>query len=157
MRQLIIIISIISITSCSWNNFVDSEIFSHLEPIQLYDYAEYDLTEITTYREIALFNRSLINYQTESGEKMTSPKDTINLGFGDCDEYALMFMNVAYLTQDVKMSFVMINLERSVVSGGNGNHYDVMYEGVVYSAQTGRVSEQQEILYSYTFDEVFGE
>lgn len=84
------------------------------------------------------------------------PREVLESGLGDCDGFALVYMNVAYVKYGVKcdLAYVLVN-GKAVVSGGKADHAVVrLPSGTYLHAQTG-MEYKGDIAYIYTFDEVF--
>lgn len=160
MKKIFICVVLIGIlSSCEMliNNTIDSYIYSKLEDIEYYDFAEYDLSDINSLRNVGTFLQSNTKFRYDSLDEWYSPREFMLRGGGDCEDFAIAFMNIAHITLGIKMDLVVVNMQnRSVVEGGIGNHFVVRYEGVNYSGQWGYKDADQEVLYLYTFDEVFG-
>ena len=157
-KILTICLVLISLSSCAIQSIItDNSLYADLSDIPLYDFAEYDLIDADNFYQIAKFQQKHLTYTADIGEDINSPEEAMRTGIADCDEYALGFMNIAYLVLGIKMSFVFVDTgARTIVDGGIGNHFDVRYGGINYSAQRGCVSPYQNVLYEYTFDEIFG-
>jgi hypothetical protein len=166
MKKIIILVVLVSLSGCRMLNFIDMAMYSFLDDVEYYDFAEYDLSEVHNFKQIGDMNRRLITYKSDIGEQIDSPRVAVMRGFGDCDEFSLIFMCIAKEALGIKMSLVIVDTTdyvlsngttgRTVVNGGIGNHLTVRYNNVNYSAQHGSVSIYQNVLYEYTFDEVFG-
>lgn len=157
-KVLLIVFVIIGLASCDiLSSIIDTTTYGLLEGIEFYDFADYDLTGIDSYRDIARWIQMRVEYKADFLEAFSSPEETLRRRSGDCEDYAFLFANIAYLTMGIKMDVVILYLPtgRTVVEGGIGNHIDVYYDGLIISAQRGYISYYQEVLYTYTFNEVF--
>ncbi|MHA1348051.1 MAG: hypothetical protein ACTSO3_16740 [Candidatus Heimdallarchaeaceae archaeon] len=155
---LLLVVVIISLSSCNlFSILIDETVYDLLESVEYYDFAEYDLSDIKSFKGIAAWIQHRIYYKEDMIETFTSPEDTLNRGSGDCDEFGILFQNIAYIVFGIKMDLVIVNTYsgRKIVEGGMGNHINVHYDGIVYSAQLGNEYYTQDILYIYSFDEVF--
>lgn len=176
MKKIIILTLVLfSLGSCKMvYDVIDDAVYSMLEDIEFYDFAEYDLSDINNFYKIGLWIQKHVVYKADIGEQFSSPENTVKRRFGDCEDISFIFMNIAYLTLGIKLDMVVVNTNnrnatdayptiilveehntRSVVEGGIGNHIVVRWDGVNYGAQLGDVSPDQEVMYIYTFDEVF--
>lgn len=86
--------------------------------------------------------------------EVLSPKEVMKRGFGDCDGYALLFMNIAYVRFGIKPSLCLVDYSRAIVDGGYVNHAIVKVNGKYYHAQSGQ-KYTGSIGYEYSFDHVF--
>ena len=88
-----------------------------------------------------------------------SPEITMRKRTGDCEDYALLFMNLAYIISngEVLMDLVLVKdfgTPRTIVNGGIPNHAQISYQGIIYEAQTG-YPIYNSVMYRYIFWEVF--
>jgi len=166
-KILTLCLVLISLSSCNLvYNAIDTITYSQLDPIEFYDFAEYDLTRLNNFYQIAMFQQKYLTYTADIGEDINSPEEAMRTGIADCDEFSIGFLDLAYVTLGIKMSLIVVSTKdylladgtssRAIVNGGIGNHFDVRYEGINYDAQVGCVSPYQNVLYEYTFDEIFG-
>lgn len=90
---------------------------------------------------------------------LAGPEESLSRGYGDCDEYSLAFMDVAYYTLGLKFDFASVYVEdeqqRSVGIGGLVNHAVVSLNGQLYSVYNGTVITDYEASYYYSFDDVY--
>lgn len=110
---------------------------------------------LESYIEVANWIRVRIKYVADPGyDVWRGPARTLELGYGDCDDIALLFMNICYVAFGVKPELVLVYV-RHVESGGMINHAEVRIDGLNYSIYSGysRVADSG---YSYSFDHVYG-
>ena len=104
-----------------------------------------------------------IKYVEEGADTWTSPGELVARGYGDCEDLALLAMNILYVIFGIEASIVLVQLppeqmsqggvKRGVVAGGDFNHAAVYYNGHV-RLMDGRPIDL-EIRYKFTFWEVF--
>lgn len=114
--------------------------------------------ELESYRDIYLWINSNIDYKSEEVDSWDDPQIVLDRGYGDCDDWAILFMNIAYYALDIKMDLIIVesdSMSRAVVSGGNTNlHAMVYYDGHIIEPSNG-LEYYGPIGYIYSFDEVF--
>lgn len=131
-----------------------------------------DLANFHTYRGIGYYLTSQIQYRSESGDDWSNPETTFNRGYGDCDDYAIAFMNIVYLSMGIKMELVLVHKESleyiwdddisiydvdskaPMLIEGVLDHAMVRYKGVLIEPTTGSMYTGA-VYYSFSFDEVF--
>ena len=160
MKKILIVLFVIMwLSSCDILSYaIDTTTYDMLNNVEFYDFADYDLTGIDSYRDIARWINARVQYKADTLEYFSSPEDTLRRGLGDCEDFSMLYINIAKIVLDIEMDLVILNIPvlRVIVEGGIGNHVDVHYNGVLYSAQLGIERFPTPILYIYTFDEVFG-
>lgn len=117
---------------------------------------DYDFSEICIKQQIAFWIHSYVEYRDEPTEHVDSLEQTINQGYGDCEEIALLYLNILYVRFGIKGSLCICEDTdgRQVVNGGNINHVAIMLDGVLIEPQTGKPTNDK-IGFMYSFDEIF--
>ncbi|MBN2365530.1 MAG: hypothetical protein JXR86_08965 [Spirochaetales bacterium] len=110
---------------------------------------------INSHEDIARYIKDNVRYEIENFDVWTSPSETLNRGYGDCDDYALLYMNLAYLNLGIKMDFVAVNDIDRTIKTGDPTHAEVRYRGQHYNIYTREKLEKTVVFYSYEFDELF--
>jgi hypothetical protein len=157
-------------SNCS--DFVDAYFYLQIgEKFDLYYKQEFE--ELNSFSEIAEYIRENVTYKYEGiKDEWTSPRETLRRGYGDCDDIALLFANIAHYALDINCSIVAVDSEKreepkkkdnpekhkydTVVNGGTVDHITVYYDGKVYEAYYGYQTNYV-INYLYTFEEVFNQ
>lgn len=163
MKKLLCLIIPVLFSSCGslyqdiYNDIADSVYEARLSGQELY-YIE-GLPEFETLSDIGCFLNENITYKAEPDgqDYAQSPEETWALKTGDCEDFCLLFMNIAYLELGIKYDLVLVdnfNMSRSIEEGGEINHSMIRYNGVIYSAQTGSIYSGP-VGFSYRFDDVF--
>ena len=114
-----------------------------------------DFSDIDTINDISDWLQYQIDYRY-CGEVYT-PEQVLTQGFGDCDGFALCWINIAFIRFGVKASLVMVDGDeaRKIVKGGDVSHAIVQLpNGVQIDPQTGWVCDYP-IRYIYSFNTVF--
>lgn len=163
MKKIAILITVILVTlSCEANlvsSSIDAFVYAELENVELYDFAEYDISWINCTGDAGFFIRDNVRYQADIGEEYISPEESLARGYDDCDGFYFLFANLMYLATGEKydMAVVEIPIVRTVVEGGpHGNHIFAYRDGQLYEPITGGRRNDRTIYYIYTFDEIFG-
>lgn len=118
-----------------------------------------DFGEIETFEDISDFIKSKVHYQSDGKDIYSNPEEVLNRGYGDCDDYAILFMNIAYVELGLKFDLSLVysteNNQREIDKGGWIDHAVVMLHGKLYSAYEGTIITEYYSSYHYTFYEVF--
>lgn len=112
-----------------------------------------------TYEIIALIINSYVWYEPDVGADVWSnPKETFERGYGDCEDYAILFMSILYYRtgERAKLGIVHTDNARTIIDGGRVNHAVVILEGgVIFDPVLSEEVAFSSIGYVYTFEEVF--
>lgn len=163
-KILILFILAIMFGSCKhglMSTIVDSYVYGELGRIQYYDFAEYNLPEFSGTKDLADWIESQIDYRSDVVEEFYSPEETLLRGGGDCEDYAILFLNLMHYTMGIKGNLVFVDSDdrfRTIVEGGFVNHAVIEIGGTLISPQTGYgydYFDNVPVRYRYTFDEVF--
>lgn len=146
MKRLLLLLFIFS--GCSM--ITDS---NNLDKIgwELYYVADY--SEIDSVPEISIWIKEYVTTKVDSGDYWQSPEETLTLGTGDCEDIAILFINIAYIVFGEKWNLICVD-SRSIVEGGFMDHTMVEKDGVIIEPQTGIVIDIA-IGYRYEFKELF--
>lgn len=122
-------------------------------------FSEYYMEEwesLTDYGSIARYIRDNVQYTEDIFISETqAPRWTMERGKGDCEDIALLFMNVAKVSMGIEMEAVVVDTGRSIEDGGiDFGHVAVRYNGEVIEAQYG-LPRDYAVRYFYTYKEVF--
>ena len=84
---------------------------------------------MTIYWYLALY---IVIYYDYEGiqDDWTGPEETFNRGYGDCEEFALLFANICYFSTGIKCDIIATTMHQrgynaKVVDGGIPNHIAV--------------------------------
>ena len=137
IKKLIVILSLVaSLTSCKMINMEIAQISNtHYEELLGNGFTFYEpdwIDEIESFEQIPYVMEQHITYKRESTDYWQSPEETCILGTGDCEDFSILFMNIAFLKFGYVCNLVLINTEdstcRAVVSGDwDINHAIVEY------------------------------
>jgi len=154
MRKIILLVFVVLLTSCKpYYDSIQEEhnlkIFTDI-PLYLGDFEGVEtIADITPW-----IKRHVI---WEATKKVLSPEECLKRGKCDCDGFALLWMNIAYIKFGLKYDLILVldSDTRKIEEGGKFNHAIIVsFDGIQIEPQTGRV-ENYTIKFSYTFDQVF--
>ena len=148
------VIVIILFSSCSFNQVCDSFYQTRFKKMNLY-YDDY--SNIYSYSDIASWINNRITYQQDKFDYWSAPSDVIARGYGDCDDYALLFINIAYIVFGDECNLILVDKAslRTVVKGGVVNHAMVEKDGEFINQYSGGIITYVKVGFTYTFDELF--
>jgi len=116
-----------------------------------------DFSSVKTQADITPWIKSHIRYQADptGSEVVNSLTKTVELGYSDCEEMALMYLDILYIKFDIKGQFLCVDSSaRHVGTGGATDHALVRVDGVQIDPKTGRVCDFPVAFY-YDFDDLF--
>ena len=153
MKNLILVIlAVISLGSCK----------------QMIDYTT-DLTMGDRYSNIPLYYGNFyslklkeqiscwIDYHVtyKMSNDLQTPEECVASGYGDCEEWALLYLNIRYVQFHEKGELCLVESGRTVESGGRtANHAVVRYGSTLIDPMNGH-EVHYNICYSYKFDDIF--
>ena len=139
-----------------FNKNTDQEISLLVEGHELF-YSEFP--GLKTFEDIADYINNLIVYKNNETNIILNPEEILLKGVGNYYEYAILFMNIAYVTLNVKFDFVAAYAnasdQRTILEGGTINHAVVSLDGKLYSTQYGTPITDYNACYFFTFERVF--
>jgi hypothetical protein len=129
--------------------------FEMPEPVALY-YG--DFSGIETFQDIAKWLKRNIRYQPDGLDRWTAPAETIRRGYGDCDDWTLLYMNIAYIKFGLKLDFTAVNDRYRIGTYPEYEaiHAEPRYKWFQIDIYTGEpITDLTYNYYIYTFDEMF--
>jgi len=113
-----------------------------------------DFSSIQNEKDIPLWINSHIRYL--ASDNIQSLYECVVSGHGDCEEKALMYLNIMYIVFHKKGELCLVDTSaRTIEFGGEDiNHAVVRYNGVIIEPATGR-SVYYTVCYSYAFNHIF--
>lgn len=144
--KYLLIASLIFIQSCSILSDVK---YSNMLGDSILYYC--DFGEIESHEDISRYINKNVTYARTP--EIQNPEKTINIGYGECLDKAILYMNIAYYKLGIETSLICVDT-RTIVNGGLVDHAEVYYNGDCYSVYTGQIIYIG-IGYIYGFDEVF--
>ena len=170
-----ILAAAIALSSCSqaFDMTIDAGNYARLG--DGFDLEYHAWPEIEEPEQIARWIYHHVDYEWDVVDHWQSPKETLDNGTGDCEDFAILYMNILYVKWGVKSDLVFVmddgrsveegevvrvavcvrDVSRRIEKGGWYNHAVVwLDDGNMISAQGGRVCHADPA-FVYTFDEVF--
>lgn len=152
MKYLFLILSMFFFFSC--NQVVDCFLTEHAKDHNLYYMEEWE--ELESFYDIGDWVNKNVPYRSDVFYEWSDPKVSIDRGYGDCNDRALVFANIAYRVKGIKMDLVAVNQSQmefepqySIESGGFVDHIMLRYQGQVYSTTGGTFSGSVGFYYSF--------
>jgi hypothetical protein len=152
MRRLLVVLFVsMFFTGCQQANDLKDQYYKEVYRTSIY-YG--DFSQIKKVDDIPWWIRQHIQYHEDVGEDIVPLAETVERGYGDCEERALMYLNILYIKFGIKGEFCMVDSSRSVGEGGYFDHAIVRVNGVLIEPKYGTVVYAP-IAYYYSFDEIF--
>ncbi len=143
---------VILISSCSM--VIDSCLYDKIcgQPLVNLEIDE----DFDALSDIGWFLHENIEYKADGSDFTQSPARTWALKTGDCEDFAVLFLCIAYYELGLEGQLVAVDTDdiRTVEDGGRINHAMVRYNGVIYEPQNGCVCSG-DVGYYYGFWAVF--
>lgn len=143
------------LNSCMvYNSFQDTYNLDALSGKRLY-YLD-DFESLKSEKEICDYIKSRVSYRKNEAFKACDPAETLSRGYGDCQDFTILFMNIAFFALNKKYNAIAVDgNKRSVINGGFPNH-------LIAESKNGKQIDPQgcqytdyTVMYRYTFDEIF--
>ena len=117
-------------------------------------YYHEDFEKLKSITQITEWVNSNIEYEKDAiGSSWQSPEETLKRGFGDCEDIAILLINIIYVSLGVKTDLVCNDVNnRKIVNGGKVNHAEIHYNGTIYDIYTAKPMRNVNIGFMYTFD-----
>ena len=154
MKKLIgILFVVLALTGCQQvlDEVTDDEYGDRYSNIALY-YG--DFSSIQNEKDIPLWINSHIRYL--ASDNLQTLAECMRSGHGDCEEKALMYLNIMYIVFHKKGELCVVSTSDRKIEGGgqDSNHAVVRYDGIIIEPATGRPTNYN-VHYSYSFDHIF--
>ena len=152
MKKIITLIAllIISVSSCDLlGDPFDLWVRAELERVEFMDIPAEDLIGVNSIQDAIDWVGDRIFYRSYEYDNIKSPKKTLEDGFGDCEDYVLLVMNVVYCALGIRMDFAIIDWLHDGTL-----HAVLLYNGNLYDAQSGCL-HYEEVEYLYLFKTAF--
>lgn len=155
MKKILMILSVVfSLGSCAvYNEIADYVYEDRLSGQNLYYEAWMD--DCTDFKTTAALLRGKIVYEADSGsDTATGPEETLTRGYGDCEDWTILFMNCYYFGTGEKLGLALVD-SKSVEDGGTIDHACIWYNGYTYNQYRGCLEEYDSVGFTYKFSEIF--
>ena len=152
MRYALLVFAALLLSSCAFNpdESIDRQLHDKYTGFSLY-YG--DFSEVYHIDCIPDYMHYCVKYSET--RKAQSPQETLERGAGDCDCYAMLYMNIAFVRFGVKCDLAFCDTSREIIEGGKVNHAVIrLPDGECLNAQSGEPYTGP-IGYVLDFDEVF--
>jgi hypothetical protein len=115
-------------------------------------------TKATSPMLIGFWIFCTLDYASDDVDEGASPRETMERGYGDCEDFCILFVNIYYINTGKKLDIGIVRYnDRAIVNGTWGNHAVVLDEDIIIEGQTGAYADYSKTEFRYTFDEIFGE
>ena len=117
-----------------------------------------DFHEILTAYDISPWVMSHIVYVADEEDSWDNPEEVLLRGYGDCDDFTILVMNIAYVVFGIEFDLVLVDTEkvRTIEEGGVINHASIAIGEYVYDVYNfNQTSVDVPIAFRFTFWEVF--
>ena len=158
MKYILMLVTVL-FSSCMLPAMVvdNTQEFYHLSKfsgISLYDL---DIPYPDTVERACYFIWEQVEYADDTSDEWKTPLRTWNDRKGDCEDIAILLMNILYCETGLKTNLILVDSAkmRNIVDGGRINHALVEINGRPFEPMWGRYVDCP-VAYRYTFDEVFG-
>lgn len=176
MKKIILLLTVVlSFGFMSCDPIIDTVTEARYSGIQLTDLQLG--TELDSLEEIGEFLQRNITWKSGKYSAVQDPAETWHRGTGNCEDFSMLFANIAYFELGIKVEIVCVthddmeyvmsgstievvklegitDISRAVESGGMPDHTIIRYNGIVYEPQNGN-TYNVDVQYSYSFDTVF--
>lgn len=154
MKKLIgILFVVLVLTGCQQvlDEVTDDEYGDRYSNIALY-YG--DFSSIQNEKDIPLWINSHIRYL--ASDNLQSLYECVVSGHGDCEEKALMYLNIMYIVFHKKGELCIVDsTDRKIEAGGTDcDHAAVRFDGVLIEPALGSPADYK-VCYSYSFNHIF--
>lgn len=152
MKRMIIVLIVMLSVGCSLAYEIVDEY--NLSKLGVETYHSEDWNDVDSYYGIYLYIKNNVEYRKEKVDNWSSPYTTLSRGYGDCEDIAILYINMLYDIFEIKASLGLVNT-RDVVDGGKISHAVViMPNGDLIEPQTAETVDFN-IGYSYGFNDIF--
>ncbi len=109
------------------------------------------LNRVKQHSDISIWILKNVAFVNEEVDVWDNPETVVKREYGDCEDFALLTMNLAYQVFDFKYDLVLVD------SDGDGveDHATVATGETVYDIYYIGHTVDSPVLYRFTFDEVF--
>lgn len=153
IKLIIIVLFILLFIGCDMMQ--DTYNYSKFDTMELH---HDDYTDIDNYIEVSQWINDRVQPRPDKVDVWSAPATTISRGWGDCDDFSILFLNIVFIRFGIKGNLIALdydNMYRTVVEGGSINHIIVEIEGRYYDPFTGLEYNVSKVGYIYIFNELF--
>ena len=152
MKKIILGMLVLLSFGCSlYDVTADAFYESKIQRVAVY-YHE-DFLELQSIDDIVYYVNTHVTYKSEEADVWSTAKETLTRGYGDCEDFAILFMNIYYVMSGIKLD--VASSYRYVVGGLVGHLFVVLEPHILLSPQSGRIDRTSTINNIYSFDLFF--
>lgn len=164
MKKIILVVLVVMMSlSCSLGYDVYSEVQDEIFKIKINKsdiFYHDDFLELETVSDISDYLAEHVTYKMDEWngylDYWQTPQETFERGFGDCEDFVILFINIYYVVFGEKCDLVGIDNSREVVEGGIATHAIIQLpSGLYYNARNGYIWEGCTPKYIYDFNLLF--
>lgn len=152
--SLLVIISCLSFSCSLYNDISDSVYSSRIKKVAVYYHEDFE--DLHILNDIIKYIQTHVKYASEEGDTWSTAEETLTRGYGDCEDFAILFMNIYYVVFGVESEMVLVdNRKIEEVKEGYVNHALVRLDNGKIISPRGGFTDITPVGYSYSFDELF--
>lgn len=112
--------------------------------------------DILNIDEIPGYVRNNVTYEEDPGDYWQSPRETLDRRAGDCEDRAILYINILYARFGIKAELVLLDTRgRKIEEGGSFTHAAARFpDGKIIATSQGYEYDLP-VKFSYSFDEIF--
>ena len=160
MKKIILLVVCLGFGSCSLVNEIADVVYEdRFSNQELTDFHLED-ENFKTIEDIGRFLRDNIIWESGTSTPVQSPKETWEKETGNCEDFTVLFMDIAFFELGIRCELVIVEKEnveisRNVEAGGlDTDHAMTRYSSIIYEPQNGHIYTGI-VDYYYAFNEVF--
>lgn len=155
MKKIIVVLLVVMSFGCSiYDVTMDAVYISKIKKAEIY-YHE-DFKALHSLDDIHTYLNTHIDYKQDTWDTWSTTEEILTRGYGDCEDFAIAFMNIYFVVFGEKLDFILVDLSRTVVKGGWIDHALIISSnGNSLSPQSGEINQSYEICFKYNFDLFF--
>ena len=159
MKKIILVLLVLVSVGCSLGDEILDDVFkSHINKSEIYYHVDFD--NMRSYMDIVFYLNEHITYKEDAfygwDDYWQSPQETFERGYGDCEDFAIAFINIYYVIFGEKCNLVVVWDSREVVAGGIINHAIIELNlGGLIDPRSGKAYPKSSVNYRYAFDLFF--
>ena len=154
MKKIVIVLLVLVVGN-SCNVVWDKGYSLSINKTNIFESDSFD--DILSIDDIYIYLDQNIAYKKDNIiDNWATAESTYNNGFGDCEDKAILFLNILYLKFRIKGNLILLNTNnRAIVTGGVINHAVVEFDGIIIDPVSLIESKPTIVMFYYEFDELF--
>ena len=139
---ILIVFAVIFITSCS-------NPLGYMEDLKQFDLYYGDFGAVNGMHDVYKFVFTNLEYELDTVEYWMGPEETLNKGIADCEDYAILMINILYVELGVEANMHIIYI-------GDGMYHAIIgFDGDYYDSISIKTFDSIDIVKTYSFRELF--